>query len=282
MSQPCLPLDLGGECLTDDPECVDFDVTQFLFNDDMDTVKIPLPCGCLSVAGCPTSCTFAEGLEQLKRTNFTGSGTVSCPLTSYLKSPCAPRVNTDGECERSVCLASAYTNIRVQNASDIEIAIPCDCLELQECSADCSFVAMDPIERERTEFTGPGSITCPFALDSIVSPCDVQEAEGCDCSATNVLNRDGISVNLPCDCLTATCSSECQFAEELATLPFQAAAALDDGSFFQGPGLVTCSSAAYEESPCSFNTDNAFQCLVRGSSCLKLAFDFLTTDVTRV
>jgi len=189
LAQPCFPLDLGGERQTDHPECVEFDITTFLFPDERNTFKFPLPCGCLSVAGCPSTCSFAEGIERTERTNFTGPGIVSCPLNSYLSSPCVPWVRADAEdCDSSLCLASAFTNIDVQNGTDIDISIPCECLELQECSADCTFVATDSIELDRTEFSGPGSVSCPLSLDSILSPCRVEAVDGCNCSATNVLS----------------------------------------------------------------------------------------------
>lgn len=251
--EPCFPLDTAGLC-ADTPECLEFDVSPFIFRDGFGEIHIPLPCDCLRVAGCASTCTFLDSVASITRETFEGAGRLTCPLPDYFLSPCVP--SGDESCEGTgfECVARALGTLNVTETS-VTIEVPCDCVSLQECSSDCSFEPM-PETALRLNATGSGSLLCP-ALDYLFSPCSFEAtADDCDCEPSDFLDDTLVDfvVSLPCDCAVAVgCPRSCEFTTEVLTRNSGVAD-------YSGPGKVTCPIDDYEQSPCSVNFFNIFNC----------------------
>lgn len=266
--EPCFPLDTAGLCV-DTPECLEFDVAPFIFSDDFGEIHIPLPCDCLRVAGCPATCTFLDSVASMTRETFEGAGRLTCPLSTYFLSPCAP--SGDESCEGTgfECVASALSTLNVTENS-VTIDIPCDCVSLEECSSGCTFEPM-PETPLRINATGLGSLVCP-AFDYVFSPCSFEAtAEDCECESSDFL-RDTLTdfvVSLPCSCAVATgCPRSCEYTTEVLSNS-------NGEADYRGPGKVTCPIDDYSESPCFVNFLNIFDCITGpdAQDCLSGALD---------
>jgi hypothetical protein len=123
------------------------------------------------------------------------------------------------------------------------------------------------------EFTGPGTVTCPFE-DYLLAACFADffvEVGQCDnvqaCAQTIELpgNASFINIAIPCDCMKAVgCAPTCTFT------PGPPAMVNQTGIDLVGPGYVSCPIADYEAFPC-FPTQTADTC-ANVTGCLEAAF----------
>lgn len=236
-SEGCEPDSSACSILEDCGSGLDFDFNLF----DFTKATIPLNCECVT-ATCPSSCV----LEELTP-SFRGPGVITCPEDDYLEEACLPTRRWFQDCDRTGCNPFSFLDGSVVNKTDdgtVEITVPCDCWEADNCPSSCTFVEGLP-ERTTTEvveFQGPGVLRCPI-FDYITEGCE-PDTSACDdpaCDSTfrfdfSLLDFRSFAIPLNCDCVVASCPSSCELE------PLKPS--------YRGPGTITCPIDDFFESPC--------------------------------
>jgi hypothetical protein len=189
--------------------------------------------------------------------DFTGPGTVTCPLEDYLLAACFADFFVEvNQCDN--VQACAQTIELPGNASFINIAIPCDCMKAVGCAPTCTFTPGPPAMVNQTgiDLVGPGYVSCPID-DYEAFPCFPTQTSDTCANVTGCLEAAfvpsfdatlaNVFIPLPCECVTATnCPTTCTLQTGEAPVVPPVSGSLD----FAGPGLVMCPVSDIVQQPC--------------------------------
>jgi hypothetical protein len=109
-------------------------------------LHIPLNCDCVVAYGCPY-CTFNTGdIPTLPpvtsgRVNFTGIGSVTCPIADIYRAPCEPEILGNNAASCGTC-DGLFTDDDIgytEGDKFITFPLPCECLVMYNCPDTCAF-----------------------------------------------------------------------------------------------------------------------------------------------